>query len=231
MSCPLRSLPAEERPRERLERHGANALSTTELIAIVLGSGTVGHSAIDLAQVLLSTYGIAELERATVAELCTIKGLGRAKALKLKAALALAQRRECAQVEQRQTALTCGQIYQIIRPELEPAQEERFLAVLLDAKGGVIRLETVAVGTLTEALVHPREVFFPAVRHKAASFVVAHNHPSGDLTPSEADHQLTDRLLQVSALMDIPMHDHLIVGRGGYRSVRQQWHDSGKTWG
>lgn len=219
----IQALPPEERPRERLARTGAEALSTAELVAIILGSGTRGASVLHLAQQLLATYGSLEkLAEATVTELCQLKGIGDAKALQLKAAFGLGLRLYNRGYAPRCHLATPWHAYQLLREPYAMASQEHFLALLQDTKSCLISCEVIAIGTLNETLVHPREVFHPAIRHRAASLIVAHNHPSGDPEPSPADITLTTQLCQVGALVEIPVVDHLILARERFVSLRQR---------
>jgi DNA repair protein RadC len=185
---------------------------------------------VHLAQELLSNpEGLAGLSHASIEELCIIKGIGVAKAIKLKAALALAHRlaqENCKPVR----ILTSADAYHFLKKELEEANEERFKVLLLNAKGDVIRTETISVGTLTHAPVHPREVFFHAIRHKAVSIVVAHNHPSGDPTPSREDYATTKLLLDAGQQLMVPLDDHLVIGKGRFISLRDEWLKRGALW-
>lgn len=215
-------LPKEERPRERFVRYGSESLSTSELIALILGSGTKSRPVLQLAQEVLVKFGtLQQLAEATLAEILEIKGIGLAKALQLKAALGLGLRASKSPITNKYRIEHPLHAYHLIKDELEAEKREHFVVILQDAKGYVICHEVVSIGTLSQTLVHPREVFYPAIRHKAASMIVAHNHPSGDPTPSPQDIDLTKSLLQASQLIGIPLHDHLIVGRSSYLSMRQ----------
>ena len=218
----IQDLHISERPRERLRLHGSEALSNAELIAIILGSGMKGKSVLHLAQELMVRFGsLKALSEATLEELCEVKGLGIAKSIQLKAAFSLGLK------VYRQAAAPKFRIenplhaYNLIRDELEHQKQELFMVILQDTKGSLICHEVVSVGTLSQTLVHPREVFYPAIRHKAASIIIAHNHPSGDATPSQQDLETTQSLISVGKLMGIPVHDHLIIGSGCYVSLRQ----------
>lgn len=218
----LHDLPLEDRPRERLLQSGSDALSNAELLAIILGSGTRGKSVLQLAQEVLARFGTLEnLSKATVSELCTVKGIGKAKAIQIAATLGIGKRAAMQQRTSRCHISTPTHAYHLLRDELEGQQREHFVALMLDTKGFVIAKETIGVGTLTEVLVHPREVFHPAIRHCAHSILVAHNHPSGDPTPSSQDRLLTTQLVEVGELLDIPLRDHLIIGNEGFLSLRQ----------
>lgn len=218
----LQTLPIDERPRERLQKLGPEALSNAELLALILGSGMRGKSVIQLSQELLAKFGgLDQIAEATISELCEVKGLGKAKAIQLRALSTLATRLAKKQhslvikVDHPQVA------YHLIKEELETLKKEVFIVLLLDTKANLIKWETVSIGTLSRSLVHPREVFYPAIRHKAASLILAHNHPSGDPTPSKQDIEVTKKLIETGKLLGIPVQDHLIIGRESYQSLRQ----------
>lgn len=216
-------LPKEERPRERLVRHGSESLSTSELIALILGSGSKSKPVLQLAQEILVKFGsLRHLTEATLPEILEIKGIGLAKALQLKAALSLGLRASKFIAVPKYRIDNPLHAYHLIKDEIELENREHFIVILQDAKGFVICHEVVSIGTLSQTMVHPREVFYPAIRHKASSLIVAHNHPSGDPTPSPQDIHLTKSLLQASQLIGIPLHDHLIIGHDCYTSLRQR---------
>lgn len=219
----MASLPADERPRERLDRLGPEAMSTAELVAIVLGSGMKGCSVLQLASQILAHFGsLPALAEATIAELSSIKGLGKAKAIQLKAAFSLGARMSQLSVLPKYRIETPLHVYNLVKDQLANEKKERFIVVLLDVKGVVIAQEVVAIGTLSETLVHPREVFYPAIRHCASSMILVHNHPSGNPDPSKEDYAITEVLLKVASLMSIPIQDHIIVGKEGYISLKQK---------
>jgi DNA repair protein RadC len=218
----IKKLPAAERPRERLKKYGAEALSIIELVAIILSTGTHKCSVLNLAGQIVTHFGtLQNLIQASVEELMEIQGIGLAKAVKLKAALGLAHK---AALESHAILSPLGseELYQMIRLELSSLTQEALFVALKDVKGRLISVEKVSIGTLSEVLVHPREVFFPAVRHKASSIILAHNHPSGDPTPSTADIEMTRHLIKSSHIMGIYLEDHLIIGKGAYVSLRQK---------
>lgn len=219
----LQNLPLNERPRERLMKHGPESMSAAELIAIILGSGMKGRSVLHLSQDILSHFGsLNHLADATVEELCQIKGIGKIKALQLKAIFSLGTRIS------KQTSSPKYRIdhplhaYNLIKDVVENEKREIFLVILQDTKGCVICYEIISIGTLTNSLVHPREVFYPAIRHKAASMILVHNHPSGDPTPSPQDISVTKNLAEAGRMMGIPVNDHIIVGAGRFLSLRQE---------
>jgi DNA repair protein RadC len=223
MGLALSSLPESERPRERLLEQGVEGLSIQELIAIILGTGTKGKSVVALAEELLIHFkSLDTLLEASIPELREIKGIGLAKAIQLKAIFGLVQKCRKATLADKTRLKTTQDAFEIAQEEIGHHQQEVFLVLLRDIKGALIHREIVSIGTLSEVLVHPREIFYPAVRHKAHSLILAHNHPSGDPTPSKADLHLTRLLLQSAQVMGIAIDDHLIIGRHGYVSLKEK---------
>ena len=221
----VRSLPVEERPRERLLAHGPEVLGTSELLAILLGSGMRGKSVIELSREILAHFGSLQgLAEASVAELCEIKGLGQTKAILLKAAVSLAHRISAKSDGAKPKITQPIHAYHLLKDELEYQKQEHFMVILLNTKGEVMQTEVVAIGTLSRALVHPRDVFQPAIRHKAASLLLVHNHPSGDPTPSKEDIAMTAKIRAAADLLSIPIQDHVIIGRQCYASLRELGH-------
>lgn len=219
----IQQLPEEERPRERLMRSGAESLSTVELIAIILGSGSRTKPILELAYEIVARFeGLPQLVEATVTELLEIKGIGLAKAIQLKAALNLGMRVSKFNIKPKFRIEHPSHAYYMLKDELEFEKRELFIVILQDVKGYVICHELVSIGTLSQTLVHPREVFYPAIRHKAASLIVAHNHPSGDPSPSQEDFEITKILVEAGKLMNIPLFDHLIIGQQNFISLRQE---------
>lgn len=217
----IKNLPLDERPRERLDKEGEQSLSTAELLAVLLGSGTQGKSVLTLAHELLAHYGsLGALIRAGLNDLCQHKGLGRVKAIQLKAALGLASR--LATEQPKVPITTARQAYLWIRDRIAHQRKEVFGVLLQDVKGHPIRWEIISIGTLTQTLVHPREVFAAAIEHRAASLILAHNHPSQDPTPSIQDIQLTQNLVRASQIIGIPINDHLIVTNTSYISFKER---------
>lgn len=224
MSCyTIHDLPCEDRPRERLMAYGADGMATAELIAIILGSGMRGKSVLQLSQELLTQFGsLSQLAEASLAELCQVKGMGQAKAVQLKAAISLGLRTGREPRPPRLQIEHPKQAYELLRSGMENETRECVVAALLDARSRLIRTEQISVGTLTESLLEPRNLFLPAIRHQAASIILAHNHPSGDPSPSPDDIRITKSLIEAGKLMEIPVQDHLIIGHGRFVSLRQR---------
>lgn len=219
----IREIPTDERPRERLIQYGADVLSVSELLAILLRTGTEKYSALGLADHLTSQFGgLRGVASLTVEELSGVHGIGPAKAAQIKAAIEFGRRLVAASDEERPKIRSPQDVYNLIGPSLRDAKKEHFLALLLDTKGGVLRQTTISVGDLSSSLVHPREVFVEAVRRSAASLIVAHNHPSGDPAPSPEDAQVTRRLQEAGELLGIELLDHIILGDNRWISLREK---------
>jgi DNA repair protein RadC len=210
----IRELPDSERPRERLAAQGADALRPSDLIAILLRTGTCGVSALSVAEEVVSRYKTLDaLSRASIRDLCQTKGIGRDKAVTLLAAFALARRMALELREDSPTLDTPERIADLLREQNRPYEVENFQIVLLNTRRKLIRVERISQGTLDTLLVHPREVFKPAIAANAAAIVLAHNHPSGDPNPSEADIKVTRDLIRAGQLLKIDVLDHVVLGR------------------
>jgi DNA repair protein RadC len=210
----IHDLPAQERPRERLAAQGAEKLSNAELIAIVLRTGMKGMSAIHIAEQLLRQFGtLHNLANTSLDDLRKVKGIGRDKAVALKAAFTLA--RNMARELRAESPLldTPERIADLLREDNRSLAVESFQVVLLNTRRKLIRVEQISQGTLDTLLVHPREVFRAAISANAAAIVIVHNHPSGDPTPSEADIKVTRDLIRAGQLLKIDVLDHVILGR------------------
>jgi DNA repair protein RadC len=211
--------PATERPRERLLKHGAVALSDAQLLAIVLRTGRRQMTAVDLAmRVLEECRGLDGLGAIHGTELRRIVGIGPAKAAQLLAAMELGRRVISRPLSTRAPLSSSRAVHDYIAPLVRELKQEQFRALLLDNKHRVIHDVTISSGSLTMSVVHPREAFAPAVRQSAAAVIFVHNHPSGDPTPSAEDRQLTHRLVACGELLGIPVLDHVIIGRADFYS-------------
>jgi DNA repair protein RadC len=215
--------PTEDRPRERLYHKGADSLADAELLAIQLGTGVPGLSAVDVAREMLARYGsLSELAARGVTELAGCRGVGRVRAVRLAAAFELTRRLRSRAGGGRVILSSPEQVYGRYGPLMEDLKREVFRLALLDAQNGLLRDVVVSEGTLSASLVHPREVFKPAIVESAASLILLHNHPSGDPTPSREDLRLTRQLMDCSRLLDLRIHDHVIIGRERFVSLAQR---------
>ncbi|MFQ6100626.1 MAG: DNA repair protein RadC [Anaerolineae bacterium] len=219
----IKDLPSEERPRERLARVGEGALSTAELLAIILRTGVGGESVLDMATRLLSRYGgLPGLARASFAELQAEKGLGTAKTAQLKAALELGRRMLLAAPEDRFSVRSPADIAQLLMAEMAHLQQEHFRVLYLNSRNRLLGSETAYVGTLNASHIRVSEVFREAVKRNCAAIIVAHNHPSGDPTPSPEDVEVTRQLVAAGNMLDIEVLDHLIIGQQRFVSLRER---------
>lgn len=216
----IKEIPLNDRPREKMAANGAAVLTDAELIAILLRTGTAEKSAIDIASELTADGGLykrlAGITRLN--ELTNIKGLGQAKAATVLAALEIGRRIASAKPIEK-IHLSCPQdVADFLMPRLRYAAKEQFVVILLNSKNKVIGTEVVSEGSLSSSIVHPREVYAPAILHHAAAIMVAHNHPSGDPKPSFEDEEVTRMLSRSGKVLGIPMIDHVIIGDGNYYS-------------
>lgn len=220
---PITEWPKDERPRERLIKQGAAALSDAELLAIFLRVGVTGKSAVDLARELIERFGsLAGLFSASEAELCAVKGMGEAKYVQLQAVLEMARRALDEKIKQTDALNSPQAVRDYLRLTLARLPHEVFVAVFLTAQNRVIVVEELFRGTLTQTSVYPREIVKRALAHNAASVILAHNHPSGEASPSAADRSLTKALAEALALVDVRVLDHFIVAPGASLSFAEQ---------
>lgn len=219
----IKELPAAERPQEKLKEHGEASLSTGELLAILLRTGLPGETVVAVAQRLLVTHGgLLGLSRVPFAELCKERGLGEVKAAKLKACVELARRLTLERPDERVRISSPEDVAVLISSEMAALDQEELRVILLNTKNEVVRISTVYRGSVNAAQIRVAEVFKEAVRQNAPSLVVAHNHPSGDPTPSPDDVAVTRELVQAGRLLDIEVLDHLVIGDGRHVSLRRK---------
>jgi len=216
------SLAPQDRPREKLDRHGVTALGDNELVAVLIGHGTERRSALALAdEVLALTGGVHGLLRAQRDDFLKIPGIGPAHASRLQAAVELGRRTLVAPARIRPRLLTAQEAAQYLLPQYGTHPVERFGVALLDTKGRVIRTRLISVGTIDTSLANPREVYREALGGGAAMLLAFHNHPSGDPAPSPDDVVMTARLKQAGAIVGIPLVDHMILADEKFCSMRQ----------
>jgi len=218
----IKDLPRAQRPRERLIEGGEEQLSDVELLAIIIRDGSGKETALQLAERLLSAHhSFGELAQCTIGELTRVNGIGPAKAAQIKAALAIARRYASERLDPGTVVTGSGQLVRYMQEKLRGVKKELFFTLLLDTKHRIIREEQIAVGSLNETVVHPREVFKSAIRESAAKVLFVHNHPSGNPEPSLQDRRLTARLCQAGDVVGIGVLDHIVVGADGYFSFAE----------
>lgn len=220
----IKEMPVYERPREKLFSKGVSSLSNAELVAVLLGSGTREQSAVELAARIISAdpSGILYLGTASPEELCSISGIGPAKASVLIAAAEFGRRMMTAPRSRRICASSPEEAAGLFMEEMRYLKKEYFKVLLLNVKNEIISVEDVSIGSISSSEAHPREVFSSAVRRGAANMILVHNHPSGSPEPSEADILLTKRLSEAGTVLGIRILDHIIIGDGTYVSLKSE---------
>jgi DNA repair protein RadC len=212
-----------DHPCQRLYWNGPASLADAELLALQLGSGTGGPRPLQVSHRMLATYGsLAEIARREAAELAQVRGVGCCKAARLVATFELSRRLRARQPATRVCLATPAEVYAAYAPLMEDLNHEVFRVALVDAHNHLLRDRIVSEGTLSASLVHPREVFKPAILESAASLILLHNHPSGDPSPSREDVRLTRQLVECGRLLDFRVHDHVIIGRGRFVSLAER---------
>ena len=218
----IKQMPSEEKPREKLLREGSDRLSTTEILAILINSGTKEISALEIAAQLLSIdkRGVRFLAECSPEELGRIKGMGQAKICTVLAAVELGKRIAAAPVRDRNLIRSSSDIADLFMEKMRYYKKEHFVSLMINAKGEIIEETEVSIGDLCSSSTHPREVFVDAVKRSAGSVVFLHNHPSGDPSPSDTDIQTTKRLIEAGTILGIPVLDHIIIGDCIYVSMK-----------
>ena len=225
MAAMVRDLPEDERPREKLLASGAASLSDVELLAILLRTGTRTQSVLHVAEEVLANYrdrGLVSVVHMAPAELAEVKGIGQAKAATILAAVELGRRLASKAAEKFETIHGPEDVAAYAMPHFRYELREHFAVMLLDTKNHVLGMPTVSVGSLSASIVHPREVFRVAIQQAAASIILLHNHPSGDPSPSQEDIAVTEQLIKVGKIMDLPVLDHIIIGDNNFISLKEQ---------
>lgn len=219
----IKDLPINERPREKLLKYGVGSLSNAELIAIIIRTGHLEDTAIDLANRLLSidSTGIRYLSQASMEELTSIKGIGHCKSAQIIAAIELGKRISSYDGGAKLKVNSPHVVVELLMEEMRYLNKEHFKVILLNTKNHIISVEEISVGNLNSSIVHPREVFNVAIKRSANSMILAHNHPSGDSTPSTEDVNITHRLIDAGNIIGIKVLDHIIIGDNNYISFKQ----------
>jgi len=215
-------LPEEERPRERLLKHGTESLSNIELLGIILRTGSREENVISLCSRIFSEYSIKQLSLANVTRLMEIHGIGKAKASQIAAVFELARRLETYMEEPKQKVRSPKDVYALMYPKMREQKKEKFVTLYLDTKNQILKEELISVGSLNASIVHPREVFKSALMESSASVIMVHNHPSGDPSPSREDILVTEKLVEGGKLLGIDVLDHIIIGEGRYVSLKDE---------
>jgi DNA repair protein RadC len=213
----IKDLYKNDRPREKLIKKGASALKKEELIAILLRTGTKGQNALQMAKSIVKNYDEKKLLNATYQELKNIHGVGSTKAVQILAALEIGKR---LYKEKEKSDVYINSPEDVVEEvkEIRESKKEHFVALYLNARKKLIHKEVISIGILDASLVHPREVFEPAVRELASQVIIVHNHPSGDSNPSEEDKEITDRIKEAGRLLGIELADHIIITKKDYFS-------------
>jgi DNA repair protein RadC len=223
-SIKISALAEDERPREKLLLRGKAALSDAELIAILIGSGTRSMSAVDLSRHILSSVNnsLSDLAKLTIKDLQKFKGIGEAKAISIVSAMELGRRRKTEQPTAKLKITSSSDIYKIMAPDLQDEQVEHFYVVLLSRNNSVLKKQLISSGGTNAAIADPKIIFKHALDNLASSMILVHNHPSGNLKPSDADRRLTEKLASAGKNLDIPVLDHVIFTDVGYFSFADE---------
>ncbi|EKE13997.1 MAG: hypothetical protein ACD_12C00720G0007 [uncultured bacterium] len=222
----LHDLPVNERPRERLIRYGVESLSLQELLSLIFGRGIKGESVTNISQKLISIFtSLDQLSEASIEELKEIRGLGLAKACQLKACFEISKRlvkEEKLNKNKNAIIKSPKDIFSLLKEKVVNFHKEYFMVASLDNRNKIISIDVVSIGTLSSSLIHPRETFETAIKNHAALIIICHNHPSGELKPSEDDLIITQNLVKAGKLLGIEVADHLIITKDGYLSFREK---------
>ena len=219
----MRDMAERNRPRERLMQVGPKAVSTSELLAIILRTGVGGENVLHLAERLLVTFkDLPGLARASIAELMDIKGVGEAKAVEIKAALEIGRRLLASAPEERPRVVSPSDAANLLMSEMTFLEKEHLRLILLDTRNRVLATPTIYVGSLNTSVIRIGELFRAAIKENAAAFIIAHNHPSGDPSPSPEDINVTRQIAQAGKLLDVDVLDHIIIGRQRFVSLKER---------
>lgn len=221
----MKDLPVQERPYEKCIQHGAESLSNAELLAVILRTGTGGQTALELAYELLQKFckngSLCSLQKLGTSQLCTIKGIGQVKAIQIQCILEFARRLSKSSKEKGIQFQTAASVAEYYMEELRHCDQEQVLLLMLNVKGRLIAEQMISKGTVNQSIISPREIFMEGLKHNAVYIILLHNHPSGEVTPSQEDYQLTKRVENAGHLIGIELIDHIIIGDHSYYSFRE----------
>lgn len=219
----MRDMPVDSRPRERLAQLGERALSTAELLAITIRTGDGDGNNLHLAEKILTTFnGLPGIARASITELTTLKGIGRVKAIEIKAALELGRRLAVTSPEERPIIASPADAANLVMAEMRFYEQEHFRAMLLDTRNSVLSIPTIHIGTINSINVRPADTFRAALKENARSLILIHNHPSENASPSPEDVSTTRKFIQAGKLLDIEVLDHIVVGGNQFVSLKER---------
>nr|Q3AQF7.1 RecName: Full=UPF0758 protein Cag_1513 [Chlorobium chlorochromatii CaD3] len=217
----LHDIDPDNRPRERFLQHGAAALSPAELLALILRSGSQQYNILDTCHHIINRFSLEKLSDVSLKELQQIKGIGESKAMQIVAIFELNRRLHYSRNQLRKI-MAAGDVFEYMSGRIPDESKEHLFVLHLNTKNQVIKNELISIGTLNTAVIHPREIFKSAIRESAHSIIVVHNHPSGDVNPSNADKKITNELKQAGAFMQIEMLDHVIMSKTEWYSFRER---------
>ncbi|HLS53282.1 MAG TPA: DNA repair protein RadC [Tissierellaceae bacterium] len=220
----IKDLPVSERPREKLYSYGPESLSNAELLAIIIRTGHRQDTALDVAQRILSmdNRGLTYLSEVSIEQLMEVKGIGKCKAAQILAAIEIGKRLSRWGAHEKTRVNSPVVLANLVMDEMRYLNKEHFRIAILDTKNQILSIENISIGTLNASIVHPRDVFYAAIRRNANSIILIHNHPSGDPEPSKEDISITNRLIQVGDLLGIKVLDHIIIGDNRYISFKEK---------
>ncbi len=219
----IKEISKENRPRERLKNKGVKSLSDIELLALIIQVGTKKENVIQLSTRIISKYGLKKLSEMSYQELKQIKGIGKAKASKLVSIFEIINRLEMKEIDLNKVKLNSSErVYKMLKNELRSLKQEKVFLITLDTQNKLINKRIVFKGSLNESVIHPREIYNNAIKDNSCSIIIAHNHPSGSLRPSQNDIEITKRIKEVGKIIGIELLDHLIVTEKSYFSFREE---------
>ncbi len=218
----IKTLPSEERPREKLIEHGPRTLTNSELLAIILGTGNKKENVLELSGKFFKRYNLKSLSRLKLSALKKQLGIGDAKSCQIIACFELGRRLASFKEDKKPAIKSAEDIANLFAPEMETLEKEHFKGIYLDSRKRIIKQENIFIGSLNESVVHPREIFKIAIEENAAAIILLHNHPSGDPSPSSFDIEITKELIKAGDLLGIPVLDHVIIGKEKYLSFKER---------